>query len=249
MAYNPDPSVAPKVFIAYTHNPDHYEELQPPDLQTAMYNNPGKTIEQLEQAFTQEIEEHKAHQERKIREHKRSVYCFANFLQSSGVTVEYDQSCTDTGYNNQMRWFQARIEASQYVILIATPSLQDFLRGEVPREKEMLFVGDYFYNLIEGKSKRFLSVFLNRPKDVSLLPVSLKMGDKYEILEPFDVSYERSDDLVQLYALLTDRNRFVAPCAPSGGGIVPLPKKKGRGKQFNVLRSSRLTCLYVLSFH
>ena len=224
-----DLGVGPKVFIAYTHNPYHYEELQPPDLQAAIDSNPGLTREQLEQDYAREVEELETIQEGNIRNHMKLVNCFARFLQSNGVTVEYDQTGADTGHGgNHMKWFQDRIEASQYVMLIATPSLHDFLRGDVPSEREMLFTGEYLYNLIEGKSKRFLSVFLNEPKNNSLLPVSLRMGDIYHISEPFDVRYERSDDLAQLYALLTDQNRFVAPCAPVGG-IVPIMKKKGRG--------------------
>lgn len=230
----------PKVFIAYAHNPEPYDILEQPDIETAILHNPGLSVQELQRLFDQECYEHQISRDTKISEHMKLVYLFANFLRSSGVNVEFDQDLNDVGCDNYLKWCLDKIEASQHVILIVTPSLKDFLRSKAPDE-EWLFVGDSLYNLIEGNSKPFLPVFLNIPKDNDLLPVSLHNSSRYEVWGDFTLKNERTDNLVDLYARLIGEDRFNIPRPPVS--IVQIPKKKSRGKAY--LSAIIIACIAI----
>ena len=192
------------VFIAYPRNPEAYVYLEPP---------PDDASPQDWQEYHAASQEQERTQRATIMEHERLVDEFAKFLQASHVTVYYDQQAIHSGCTNLMKWFEARIEESDYVILVGTPSLLEFLQGEVPVEEEPLFVGDYLYNLIHLSTKHVLPLFLNSDKNVDFLPVELQASSLFQVVRPFciDPAQRRSDDLDKLYALLTGQDYYQPP--------------------------------------
>ncbi len=186
------------VFIAYAHNPEEYQYLVPP--------------EDLDPQMLERFERDKQSQEQKekenIRKQKKLVYNFANFLIQHHVEVKYDQQIEDTGCGNKMKWYEEQMEESDYVIIIATPSLVAFLKE--PPEEEMLFAGEFFDIFIRNNSSKILSVFLNQDIDRAVLPMSISSGNVYEISEPFTLE-AANDEMEKLYAILTCQNRFEPP--------------------------------------
>ena len=199
------------VFIAYPRNPEAYVNLEEPE------GAPPHVM----QEFLLDAQENTRRREQAIQEHMKLVRDFAEFLQRHHVKVYYDQQAEHSGCTNLMKWFEARIDESDYVILVATSSLLDFLEGEVPIEEEPLFVGDYLYNLIHLSTKHVLPLFLNRGKDGDLLPVNLKASSLFQVSIPFciDPTQRRSDDLDKLYALLTGQDYYQPPPPPAPAPI------------------------------
>lgn len=220
-----------KVFIAYPHNPVPYVQIAPPNVTEVLLRNPGMTEEEVQRLAKEEVIRHAQAEEKGIEANKRLVFQFAQFLQKSAVTVLYDQMLTDSGASNLMKWSQQHIEDSDFVILIVTPSLCDFLFNEVPPEKEYLFIGDFLYNLVHNPpaDKPLLPVFLERVKDIGLLPKALEASTSYEIWPPFSLEcIPRNDELESLYARLTGQNRYEQPKPPLSGPIKLAPRRKRR---------------------
>ncbi len=209
----------PKVFVVYPLNPDIYTQLQPP--KPVDYMTPEE-----EQAFSDEVALHFQQQDQSIKDHESLIRRFARFLQRSHIAVSYDQLLLDTGAGNQMRWYQEQIADSDYVIIVITPSFNEFLNGECPPEKEYIFTGHYLYNLINSPppNLRLLPVFLNQNTDVELLPVTLKAARTFQIFEPFDV---QMDDLRSLYGILTNQRLCGAPVPE---GVVKVQPRRRRCK-------------------
>ncbi len=204
------------VFIAYSHNPEEYKYLLPPDTYDP----------QILESFELDQQRNEQKQKEDIRQQKKLVHEFANFLIKKHVKVSYDQQLDDTGCGNIMKWYEEQMRESDYVIIIATQSLCDFLKD--PPKEEMLFAGEFFDNFIRYNSRKILSVFLDRVKDSELLPIGLISGNLYEILSPFSLEDQSNQsDMVRLYALLSDQNRFEPP-APDAAGPVKL---KPRGSK------------------
>ena len=171
-----------------------------------------------------EILKHEVEQKKRIRQHERSVYMFATFLQHSGVAVAYDQLLYDSSVSNRKMWFEKQIKDSDYIILIITRSFDKFLGGSKLPDDEYMFKGNYLYNIIDHPGDlNFLPVFLDEKKNIDLLPPALKHTPSCEIQYPFDVqSQSRQDDLVKLYRLLTKQaSQDVAQQPPR---IVQLPE-------------------------
>lgn len=229
----PDPwrYLQPKVFIAYPHNPVPYVQIAPPNVAEVLLHNPGMMEEEVRHMAKEEILRHAQAEEKAIEANKKLVYRFAQFLQKNAIIVSYDQMLTDTGASNLMKWSQQQIEDSDFVILIVTPSLCDFLSNEVPAEEEYLFVGDFLYNLIHNPpaNKPLLPVFLERVKDIGFLPKALEASTSYEIWQPFSIEHTpRNDDLESLYARLTGQNRYEQPKPPPSGPVKLPPRRKRR---------------------
>ena len=171
----------PKVFIAYPHNPVPYVQIAPPNVTEVLLHNPGMMEEEVRHLAKEEILRHARAEEKAIEANKKLVYRFAQFLQKNAIIVSYDQMLTDTGASNLTKWSQQQIEDSDFVILIVTPSLCDFLSNEVPAEEEYLFVGDFLYNMIHNPpaNKPLLPVFLERVKDIGFLPKALEASPNW----------------------------------------------------------------------
>ena len=229
----------PKVFMAYPHNPGAYLQIAPPNVEAVLLQNPGMTRESIQEAYKQEKLRLSVDTEEEVKRHKYLVREFANFLAGSGIAVAYDQLLEDTGTDNLMKWTEQQMKDSDYVILIVTPSLCDFLSSPPPRDKEYIFSGHMLYNLIHSPpprpnspvnvdALRFLPVFLNSTKNLNLLPKTLEAGNCYEIWKPFDVRLTREDDLVSLYTLLTRQSTCAAP--PPTTTYVKIKPKRSRCK-------------------
>ena len=218
-------SQSPEVFIVYAHNPEEYTQLQPPE---------GAELETCDGKRTF-LEKAKAHDQKMlygIRQHEKLVKTFATFLERNGIRAVLDQHITDEGTDNRMKWAQGKIEGSRFVILIISRSFLPFLDGKPrpPVDKECIFSNDYLYNKIhfpgEGGPK-FLPVFLNQKKDLSLLPKALMASTVYEIHEqeisdtsPLDIS-KCSESLLSLYCRVTGQNRCSRPAV--GTPVIPIP--------------------------
>ena len=159
-----------------------------------------------------------------IAEHQNEVYRFACFLQKNYIAVAYDLMLKDSPASDILKWVENQIKDSDYVILIITPSFNNFLDNPPPHEKECIFGTDYVSRLVRYPAEtKFLVVFLNREKDERLLPTSLRGHTLYKIYEPFEIGETRHNDLEDLYAVLTNQKRYTS-LEPLG--VIPLTKRK-----------------------
>ena len=220
-------SLLPKVFVVYAHNPSPYT-MVPSDIQVYREWYPGESDDVLQGHMYSSMQTHEHEQQSAIKAHESNVCNFVHFLQRSHIAVAYDQLLSDVGCDNVMKWCQEQIEDSDIVILIVTESFNEFLNGDVPPEKEQLFVGNYLSNFVNNPhGKLLLPVFIDRPTNSQLIPKCLEMSRLYSIHYPFDertMSY-RGDNLEALYALLTKQDRYTPP-APSLSGPVKLNRRR-----------------------
>ena len=214
-----------KVFIVYAHNPHLYTQLQPPSPEDVKRLDPTKTEQAIWEEFRQECIDHERKMAEVIAHHEEEVAKFAAFLQKSGVAVAYDRLLDDTSAANKLRWTQEQIADSDYVVLVITPSFLHFLQQQPPPEEEYIFSGDYLFNIIHGTDITFLPIFLNRPKELSLLPKAREANSLYEVRFPLDLTdSSRGDDLMSLYRLLTKQPEYIQ--YPVSQEIVRLKPKK-----------------------
>ena len=209
-----------KVFIAYPHKPTAYQQYVPPQ------NAAGDP--EFRRRFEEEVVAHGMAAEGEIRSQEEAVKKFADFLHTQLVTVYHDLLIRDTGTANIMRWCQQRIAESDYLIIITTPSLLQFLDGRCPPDKEPLFSADFLYNLIhssprrrsDGKPLEMIPVFLGRPKNLEQVPLGLQGSSMYEV---WDSEYREplSEGITRLLCRLTRQNRYEPP--PPGKRIVIQP--------------------------
>ncbi len=181
----------PKVFIVYPHSPRVYT---------------WTPVKELQDEQERRIKEDVGHQE-------RLVYRFAQYLESLKIAVAYEGLLNDAFTPNYMKWFQDQIADSDYVILIITNSFCHFLSNQPPEGKERIFTGHFLHTFVNNPKKPVLPVFLDRPKELELLPDALRSSTTYMVRassEPpyFDV---RQRELDSLYALLTKQNRVAPP--------------------------------------
>ena len=215
----------PKVFIAYPHNPSPYTQLDPGYFRQLYPNQPDHVLQPI---IAGEMQRHADQQEMFIRQQMSKVYSLAQFLQQAGIAVSYDQLLSDVGSDNIMRWCQEQIEDSDFVILIITASFKGFLDGDVPPEKEHLFVGNYLSNFVHNPcGKQLLLVFFDQPVNSQLVPKCLEMSRFYSVYTSPTLALGRGDNLENLYALLTKQDRYTPP-APTG--VVKLERRRKRSK-------------------
>ena len=166
-----------------------------------------------------------------IRAHEGLVRKFADFLHSQSITVAYDLLVRDLGVANIMRWCQQQIEDSDYLILVVTLSLRQFLDQKCPPDKEPLFSSDYLYNLIhnrpknrEGKTLEIIPLFLFSALDLDCLPMTLRASSTYEV---WDREYRQplSEGLTSLLCRLTGQIRHQPP-SPQAQIIIAPRKSK-----------------------
>ena len=207
-----------KIFIAYVQNPDEYEIYHPPV-------PPERLMADMD-LLTKCVKERAAHetiQKTKIERHRSAVRRLAEYLTNGGVAVAYDQYWEDKQLDSRLQHYEAQIRDSDYVLLVITPSFNHYLTNEAPDE-EILFANNFLYNMItiaRPQGTHFIPLFLNRDKDVSLVPMSLASSTMFVIREPLDLY---RGDLYSLYALLTNQNVTERPELP--GMPVSLPRRR-----------------------
>lgn len=214
----------PKVFIAYPRKPTVYEQLAPPDS--------GADDPQLWRQFEDLVIQHGRATEVETRAHEEAVKKFADFLITQWIAVAYDLLVRDRGIENITRWYQDQINDCDYLLLIVTPSLREFLNQRCPPDKEPLFTSDYLYNLIHSPRERsdgrkplqIVPVFLHCVKTLGHVPTALQGACMYEI---WDESYTQplSEGLTSLLCRLTGQSRYQPP-DPSPAPIVFVPQRR-----------------------
>lgn len=214
----------PKVFIAYPRKPTVYEQLAPPEN--------GADDPQLWRQFEDRVVQHGRAIEEETRAHEETVKKFADFLITQWISVAYDLLVRDRGMENITRWYQNQIDDSDYLLLIVTPSLREFLDKRCPPDKEPLFNSDYLYNLIHSPRQRsdgkkplqIVPVFLHCVKTLEQVPLALQGACMYEI---WDEAYTQplSEGLTSLLCRLTGQNRYQPP-DPSPNPIILVPQRR-----------------------
>lgn len=214
----------PKVFIAYPRKPTVYEQLAPPENAA---DNP-----EIWRQFEDRVVQHEIAVEEETRAHEETVKNFADFLITQSIAVAYDLLVRDLEIENFTRWYQTQIDDSDYLLLIVTPSLREFLNTRCPPVKEPLFNSDYLYNLIHSSRQRndgkkplqLVPVFLHSVKNLTHLPTALQAACIYEI---WDDTYREplSEGLTSLICRLTGQNRYQPP-EPSPTPIEFVPRRR-----------------------
>lgn len=200
------------VTVVYPHNPESYEQIAPPDIPKLLRDNPYLTVDVINAQHKDEKVRNERTTKERIDSHKKVVRDFADFLTSLGVTTAYDQQIEDQPIASKTQWLQEKIKASDYVILVITPSF--LLLMEAAPQEELFFKGPYVHNLIRGLENRsdgreihLVCVFLNGAKTLDQVPTSLRTGHVFELWAPFEQHDRRSDDLNTLVSLLTGGRR------------------------------------------
>ena len=213
----------PKVFIAYAHKPTVYEKpIRPENVD----DDPA-----VWRRYENEVVRLGRNAEIEVKVQESMVKAFADFLSTQSITVVYDLLVRDTGVANIMRWCEAQINDSDYLILVITPSLCPFLGTNPPpeQEEEPLFSSLYLYNLITSRPKRkdgtpleIIPLFLSNAKNLDHVPTNLRGGSIYEV---WDNEYKLplSEDLKRLLCRLRDEDRYEPP--PPQNQIIIQPKR------------------------
>ena len=207
-----------KVFMAYIHNPDPYEQYIPPYTRDQL-RNPAIYRQAL-----REKAEHSTHQLDKIQLHKATVRRLIESLVSCGVAVSHDQIHEEEHVTNLLKYYEDQIIDSDAVLLIITKSLNYYMSNEAPMdENEILLTRHFLHNLMTIKKPSgtcFIPVFINRPVDRSSIPTTLASSNCYSVCEPFDVC---SGGLSDLYAYLTNQNTLELP---SSSEVIAIPQRR-----------------------
>ena len=197
----------PKATVIYAHNPELYQQIARPDVQALLRQRPTLTREQIETQYEAEVIENEGQMKENIRENKGLVAMFASFLTGLSITVVYDQDLEDCYVASKTQHMDEQIKDSDYVILVITPSFIPFL-NKAPQE-ELIFMGPYLHNLIRcpgrnksGRKIKIICVFLDRVKDIELVPTELKTGSIYELWHPFQLDEERKNETHNLVTLM-----------------------------------------------
>lgn len=204
-----------KVFIVYPHNPEVYK---------------------WSPVREQQLEQEKKTKE-DVRLHDKLVHHFAQYLESLKITVAYEYLLRDLATPNYMKWFQDQIADSDYVILIITNSFCHFLSNQPPEGKERIFTGHFLHTFVNNPKKPILPVFLNRQRELDLLPDALRASTTYVVRASSQPPYfnVQQRELDSLYALLTKQNRVVRPPTVSAVPVIGnslLQRRQSRGEYF-----------------
>ena len=202
------------VFISYTENPDVDAEE----------NEPTRR-------------EKRAEQRRLIRE-------FAEFLVDKGIEVEYDQMLEGTGQDpeNWILWTSEMIKRARFVLMICTSNYIKYLTSSQPDEinsygtyRPLYEEGKIVFSMMMQKLKKFVPIFLNRPRRLEHVPIALQGSSVYEIRLPAQLDLHRHGPLEVLYARLSAQNPYKAP--PTGNIVrLQAPKREETiGIQYSLL--------------
>ena len=188
-----------KVFLAYAHNPDPYEQYIPPYLPEQLTNPDIFVLVSNQQA------EHIYKQQNKVQANKQIVRNFANYLRANGVAVFYDQDM-ECDTSNVLQHFEHQICDSDVVLVIVTYSLKYYMDNDAPNnEGEILLTRHFLHNVMTIKKPegtQFIPIFLNQPIRRDLIPTAIAGSVCYSIMEPFDC---RSGNMYDLYTYLTNQ--------------------------------------------
>lgn len=221
----------PKVFIAYPHKPTVYTQLAPPEN--------AREGSEVWRRYEDEVVRLAQSAEAEVRAQEELVRKFADFLISQSIAVAYDLLVRDRGVANIRRWCETQIQDSDYLILVATPSLREFLDANCPPDKEPLFSSDYLYNVIHsrpknglGKPLQIVPLFLSSAQNLDYVPMTLRASSTYEV---WDSEYREplSEGLTSLLCRLTGQNRYQPP--PPQKQIVIPPRRSKCKKHFTFL--------------
>ena len=201
----------PKVTIFYSQNPEVYEQILPPSIEKIRKENPRLRKADIVAKYEEEVVMNGRTIKNNISKQRKLVQRFAEFLQSMGITVSYDQQLDDQPVKSKTQWLQEEIKDSDYVIFIITPSFQEFMKN--PPQEEIFFQGPYLHNLISGLEKRtdgssvdMVCVFLDRPFCLDHVPTTLRSGHTISVASPFYLTSQRTD-LNQLVSIIKHGHR------------------------------------------
>lgn len=224
----------PKVFIVYPHNPQVYTWVAPTPIDDLQRKFPGKSDLDLRKIQVEDARKRENEREEIIRGHNELVFRFAQFLGHFKIAVAYEGLLLDHATPNKMKWFEEQMKDSDYILLIITDSFNHFLFHQPPEEKEPIFVGDFLHIVVYNSKKRLLPIFLDRPKNLDLLPSSLRSSSTYHVVMTsnrhpyFDL---RQPELDSLYSFLTNQDRIQPPPAPKGGVPIMDGLRRKRGSK------------------
>ena len=201
----------PKATVIYAHNPEVYQQITAPDVQALLRQHTTLTREQIETQYEAEIIENERQMKENIRENKGLIAMFASFLTGLGITVVRDEGLKDCYVASKTQYMDEQIKDSDYVILVITPSFIPFLN--VAPHEELIFKSPYLHNLIRrpgrnnsGREIKIICVFLDRPRNIELVPTELKTGIIYELWQPFHLDKERKDETQMFVKLMLAKN-------------------------------------------
>ena len=173
--------IGSRVFILSPRNPNEYTHIMPPP---ELQEHPGR--EDILTKYEEEVQKHKARMEGEIAEHQNKMVSFAAYLERRGITVTGVHQLNDMAVGNVIQWADRRIRRSDFVLLVITPSFSKFLDSPPPPEDEVIFgaTGGYVSRLLHHSPEgvTFLCVFLDQPKNMDLLPITLRGQTLYEPL-------------------------------------------------------------------
>lgn len=215
-----------KVFLAYIQNPEVYESYKPPYSVEQLLSDLS-----LQERVKEEIAYHNENQRSRKKEHTDLVKEFAEYLRENGVSVAYDGYFELENVECTHQFYEQQIRDSDFVLLVITPSLKYYLQNDPPVEEPMapLFQSKAMVNLMTVQippGTHFVPIFLNRERDINLVPINLASASMYTICKPFDIT---KGDLYNLYSLFT--NQTMAP--PEPGPPIVLPSRPRCECMFN----------------
>ena len=143
---------------------------------------------------------------------------FIDALIYLGVNVSIDLFEQDKSNNNWSMWYEKEILTSKIVLCIITP---DFYKNITEDDR---IKGYAVYNLMNDSSKNiaFRAVFLDTPKDLENIPLSMR-GATFYCISSVDMNIPGNEEFTKLYAFLTGQNRVEKP--KLGKMIVLTPKR------------------------
>ena len=143
---------------------------------------------------------------------------FVDALIYLGVNVSIDLFEQDKSNNNWSMWYEKEILTSKIVLCIITP---DFYKNITEDDR---IKGYAVYNLMNDSSKNiaFRAVFLDTPKDLENIPLSMR-GATFYCISSVDMNIPGNEEFTKLYAFLTGQNRVEKP--KLGKMIVLTPKR------------------------
>ena len=156
--------------------------------------------------------------EREQEEAIKRIFDLDYSLEQHGFKVTIDKHVDARPPRNWLRWYASRIEQSDYVLMVCSPSFCRLFSGEhlqgVTNQKALL-LNDYSCAIYEeiqsGKKMKFIPVILHERFDEQSVPLLFRGGSVYHITEakPQVFRYERDSDFERLVCRLAGIDREV----------------------------------------
>ena len=194
------PPLQRKVTLIYAKNPGQYEQIKPPRQMKASE----------EEEYYEEVITNEAEREQSIQLHVERVVRFAQYLESLGINVAYENQLDDQHVSSKQIWLEENVESSDFVILVITPSFRKLLSQKEVPQNETFFKGNYLNNIISGHANKsdgtpnkFVCVFLHSPYCQRYIHPSIATGNSFVLYEPFELKDGRRDDIAKFSSLMT----------------------------------------------